>query len=69
MPEQKRAFIDFYDKHKISPVSQDISDLQAHFNRREALYRHLGVVPSFLRGKTVLEFGPGADTTPCTQPA
>jgi len=56
----KRAFIDFYDKHKISPVSQDVSDLQAHFSRREALYRHLGIVPSFLQGKSVLEFGPGS---------
>ena len=60
MPENKRAFLDFYDKHKISPVSQNVSDIDAHYARREALYRHLGVVPSFLKGRTVLEFGPGS---------
>jgi len=60
MPNHKRAFIDFYGEHKISPVSQNISDLKAHFDRREALYRHLGVIPSFVQGKSVIEFGPGS---------
>ncbi|MBG0791666.1 MAG: class I SAM-dependent methyltransferase [Desulfovibrionaceae bacterium] len=60
MSEPKRAFVDFYDQHKISPVSQDISDIDAHYARREALYRHLGLVPSFLRDKSVIEFGPGS---------
>ncbi len=60
MPNHKRAFIDFYGEHKISPVSQNISDLKAHFDRREALYRHLGVIPSFVQGKSVVEFGPGS---------
>ncbi|BDQ32982.1 class I SAM-dependent methyltransferase [Pseudodesulfovibrio portus] len=60
MAKHTRAFIDFYDKHKISPVSQDVSDLDAHYARRQALYRQLGMVPSFLKGKNVLEFGPGS---------
>lgn len=60
MAEPKRAFLDFYGEHKISPVSQNVTDLQAHYNRREALYRHLGIIPSFLEGKKVLEFGPGS---------
>jgi 2-polyprenyl-3-methyl-5-hydroxy-6-metoxy-1,4-benzoquinol methylase len=60
MAKYKSAFLDYYAEHKISPVSQDVSDLQAHYNRREALYRHLGVIPSFLAGKSVLEFGPGS---------
>jgi len=54
-----KAFIDFYSTHNISPVSQDISD-ENHFQRREALFRSLGIVPSFVRDRTVLEFGPGS---------
>lgn len=60
MTKYKKAFLDYYGNHKISPVSQDISDLKTHYARREALYRHLGIVPSFLKGKSVLEFGPGS---------
>tara|TARA_B100000315_G_C14526919_1_gene564279 strand:+ start:151 stop:1224 length:1074 start_codon:yes stop_codon:yes gene_type:complete len=53
-------FVDFYNKHDISPVRQDISDLDKHFQRRESLYRSLGIVPSFLKGKKIIEFGPGS---------
>lgn len=49
----------FYTAHRISPVRQDISDLSRHFERRAALYRHLGILPGFLRGRRVLEVGPG----------
>ena len=31
------SFVDFYNKHDISPVSQDISDLEKHFQRRDSL--------------------------------
>jgi len=55
-----RPFVDFYRANKISPVEQDITDRRRHFERREALYRHLGLVPSFLAGRRVLEFGPGS---------
>lgn len=57
-----QPYIDFYGEHSISPVSQDIYDenLIKHFQRRDALYRHLGIVPSLLKGKAVLEFGPGS---------
>lgn len=55
-----KPFIDFYRANNISPVTQDISDLEKHFDRRAALYRHLGLVPSLLRGRTVIEFGPGS---------
>lgn len=54
------SLIDFYRRHGISPVRQDISDLDAHFTRRSALYRHLGILPAFVAGRTVLEFGPGS---------
>jgi len=55
-----RPFLDYYRKYKISPVSQDISNLSKHFDRRDSLYRHLGIPPKLIRGKSVIEFGPGS---------
>jgi ubiquinone/menaquinone biosynthesis C-methylase UbiE len=55
-----KPFVDFYRSNQISPVAQDISDLRRHLDRRDALYRHLGLVPGWLRGRTVIEFGPGS---------
>lgn len=54
------SLLDFYRRHQISPVRQDIRDLEAHFGRRAALYRHLGILPGFVRARTVLEIGPGS---------
>jgi SAM-dependent methyltransferase len=56
----ERPFVAFYRRHKISPVAQDITDLGKHFERRSALYRHLGLVPLLLRDKSIIEFGPGS---------
>lgn len=56
----KRPFLDYYIKNAISPVSQDISNMTTHLRRRNALYMQLGIVPNFLSGKSVLEFGPGS---------
>jgi hypothetical protein len=53
------SHLDFYTKFNISPVRQDISDLSRHFQRREALYRQLGILPRAIHGQTVLEVGPG----------
>jgi SAM-dependent methyltransferase len=55
-----RPFVDFYRANRISPVTQDIADRARHFERRDSLYRHVGLVPAFLKGKRVLEFGPGS---------
>lgn len=61
MPETyKEPFLDYYRKHNISPVSQDIEDLKKHFDRRGSLYRHCGIPPGFIKDKRVLEFGPGS---------
>ena len=54
------SFVDFYTKHDISPVQQDISSLEKHFQRRESLYKILGIIPVFLKGKKIIEFGPGS---------
>lgn len=55
-----KAFVDFYATYNISPVSQDISDLEKHFQRRESLFRALGILPAFVANRTLLEFGPGS---------
>ena len=58
--KSEKPYIDFYRQYKISPVSQDISNLEKHFERRKFLYRRLGIVGSFLKGKSIIEFGPGS---------
>ena len=55
-----RPYLDFYRANAISPVRQDISELKKHFDRREALYRHLRIPPGLLKGQSVIEFGPGS---------
>lgn len=52
------TMLDFYREHAISPVTQDVSDLSAHFARRAHLYRSLGIWS--LKGLSVLEVGPGS---------
>ncbi len=54
------SHLEFYGKFKISPVRQDISNLEKHFQRRSALYRHLGILPSHVAGKRICEVGPGS---------
>lgn len=54
-----KAFVDYYLSNKISPVSQDIADLERHLQRRSSLLRTLGIPPSFVRGRSIIEFGPG----------
>lgn len=58
--QDRTAFVDFYESNNISPVTQDISDLNQHFQRRESLFYSLGLLPAFVKGIKVLEFGPGS---------
>ena len=53
-------WIEYYGKQKISPVRQDISDMEKHLAKREKLYRQLGIPSIFFEGKRVLEVGPGS---------
>lgn len=53
-----KSYVDFYEKLKISPVAQDITDEVKHIRRRDALYRMLGIPPGWISGKDVIEFGP-----------
>jgi hypothetical protein len=52
--------LEFYLENRISPVRQDISDLQKHLERRSTLYRRLGVPARHITGNRVLEVGPGS---------
>lgn len=56
----KKAYLDFYEKHQIIPVRQDKSDLAKHFNRRGNLFKQVGIPPILLKDKLVIEFGPGS---------
>lgn len=51
--------LDFALENNIISWDQDLSDPQIFYNRRDALFRALGVNPAFLTGKSILEFGPG----------
>jgi 2-polyprenyl-3-methyl-5-hydroxy-6-metoxy-1,4-benzoquinol methylase len=52
-------FIEYYEKHKISPVTKAIHEKKAFFMQREFLYSTLGVSPCLLKDKAIIEFGPG----------
>lgn len=43
----------------VQPFQKDISDLALHFERREALYRQLGLASKLLAHQSIIEFGPG----------
>lgn len=54
-----RPYIDYYIKNNIIPVKQDIANIEKHLRRRNGLYQHLGIFKSCVKGKKVIEFGPG----------
>jgi SAM-dependent methyltransferase len=58
--KQIRPFLDHYGAHDISPVAQDISDRRRHFERRGSLYRSLRIPSLYVRGRNVIELGPGS---------
>ncbi len=57
--KKDNPFLLFYGRHKISPVHQDIRNFKRHIERRQRLYRLLGIAPAFFKNKTILEVGPG----------
>ena len=56
----KNKFIEYYGKHEMSPVKQDLSDFNRHCAKREKLYRQLGMPVIAFEGKRILEVGPGS---------
>jgi ubiquinone/menaquinone biosynthesis C-methylase UbiE len=60
MNKQKRqTHLEYYKEQNISPVRYDMSDMQAHLQRRESLYNHLGLPGLAFRGSAVLEVAAG----------
>ena len=55
----KNEFLRFYGTHNISPVRQNIDNLEMHYQRREKLYRQCGIPVIAFKDKEVLEIGPG----------
>lgn len=65
MAEQTRkssagGHLTFYTQHGISPVRYATAGLDEHFERRDALYRTLGLPPVAFKGARVLEVAPGS---------
>jgi SAM-dependent methyltransferase len=54
-----KAFVDYYNKHNVIPVQQDLDDFGYFLFRRDYLYRTLGIPLRHLAGRRVIEFGPG----------
>lgn len=52
--------LEYYLRHGLNPVRYEMADLDRHLQRREALYRGLGLHPLALRGARVLEVAPGS---------
>jgi len=50
----------FYTRHGISPVHYASAGLGEHFQRRDALYRAVGLPPIAFKGARVLEVAPGS---------
>lgn len=55
----KNDFLEYYGKYNISPVKQDISDIEIHCKRRQKLYRQCGIPTIAFRNADILEVGPG----------
>jgi SAM-dependent methyltransferase len=54
-----KPFVDFYNKHNVIPVSQDLEDLDDFVFRRNFLYTRLGAPLRQFKNRRVIEFGPG----------
>jgi len=58
MKKIHRPYLDFYKKHKVSPVLSKVN-LKVHSNQRTFLYTKLGINSGYIKNKNILEFGPG----------
>ena len=52
-------YLEYYGRHEISPVRQDVSDFDLHMARRRKLYRQLGMPTRVFTDVDMLEVGPG----------
>lgn len=56
----ENVYLKHYEENKISPVRQNLSNLEKHFYIREKLYEQLGLPRLLIEGKEVLEIGAGS---------
>ena len=52
--------LEYYIKEGISPVHYKLKNINKHFEIRKSLYRLLGLIPSFMFKKDILEVAPGS---------
>ena len=57
--KKDNPFIVFYGENRISPVHQNIKNINLHYLRREKLYRQLGIPAIIFNNRNILEVGPG----------
>lgn len=57
---ESAGHLGYYIQHGISPVTYRTDDIGAHFDRRDSLYRSLGLPPIAFKGADVLEVAPGS---------
>jgi 2-polyprenyl-3-methyl-5-hydroxy-6-metoxy-1,4-benzoquinol methylase len=55
----RQTHLEFYREHQITPVRYDLSDMDAHLERRYSLYTKLGLLPLAFKGANVLEIAAG----------
>jgi 2-polyprenyl-3-methyl-5-hydroxy-6-metoxy-1,4-benzoquinol methylase len=58
--EAAGGHLSYYKERGISPVRYNYADLASHFQRRDSLYRSLGLPPAAFRGVRVLEVAAGS---------
>lgn len=54
------SHLKYYRSQDISPVRYEMRTLAEHFDRRDSLYRTLGLPPTAFKGVSVLEVAPGS---------
>ena len=52
--------IKYYEEHKISPETHDISNIELHYERRRKLYRQMGLPLIAFKDSKILEVGAGS---------
>jgi SAM-dependent methyltransferase len=57
---ESTGHLGYYIQHGISPVTYRSDDIGDHFERRDSLYRSLGLPPIAFKGANVLEVAPGS---------
>lgn len=55
----KNDMLEYYEEHQISPVKQNIDNIEIHYTRRRKLYLQCGIPIITFKNAEILEIGPG----------